>query len=77
MAETNPEERLGVLRLQVFMEVVYGCRAELRVPRTIADKETIQLCVGWREEGERWTREEGERWEMVEGSARGMRKKKW
>ena len=46
MAETNPEERLGILRLQVLTEVVYSCRAELRVSRTIADKETVQLCVG-------------------------------
>ena len=43
MAETNPKQRLGVLRLQVGVDVVDGLSAEFRISRTIADEEAAQL----------------------------------
>lgn len=43
MAETNPEQRLGVLRLEVGVDVVNSLSAELRISRTIAEEETIQF----------------------------------
>ena len=41
VAETNPEQRLGVLRLQVGADVVDSQTAELRVSWTIAEEEII------------------------------------
>ena len=43
MAETNPKQRLGVLRLQVGVDVADSLSAEFRISRTIADEEAVQL----------------------------------
>ena len=43
MAETNPKQRLGVLRLQVSVDVVDSLSAEFRVSWTVADEEAVQL----------------------------------
>ena len=43
MAETNPKQRLGVLRLEVGVDVVDSLSAELRISRTIAEEDTIQF----------------------------------
>ena len=43
MSETNPKERLGVLRLQVGVDVVDSLSAEFRVSWTIAEEEAVQF----------------------------------
>ena len=43
MAKTNPKQRLGVLRLEVGVDVVDSLSAEFRISWTIAEEDTIQL----------------------------------
>ena len=43
MAETNPKQRLGALRLEVGVDVVDSLSAEFRISWTIADEEAVQL----------------------------------
>ena len=43
VAKTNPKQRLGILRLQVGVDVVDSLSAEFRVSWTIADEDTIQF----------------------------------
>jgi len=69
-----PKRGLAFSDCRVLMEVVYSCRAELRVPRTIADEETVQLLCGMKEKRRR---EEGEKRETAKGSASRIKRKKW
>ena len=43
VTETNPKERLGILRLEVGADVVNSLSAEFRVSWTIAEEETVHL----------------------------------
>ena len=43
MAETNPKQRLGILRLEVGADVVDSLSAEFRISWTIAEEDTIQF----------------------------------
>ena len=43
VAETNPKQRLGILGLEVGVDVGDSQSAELRISWTIAKEETVQL----------------------------------
>ena len=43
VAETNPKERLSILRLEVGADVVNSLSAEFRVSRAITEEEIVQL----------------------------------